>query len=161
MNYFINAMDSTYGEHRNDAFMPCFFTTRLLNLDSRKQDEVGFKYSCVKGDFSQRYGTRCPLSFDKLLFVLNQGSHWVSAAIFPKLEIIEVFDSMSRQSSSSNYESLSKALLCWLVLEHQDCQCGRGVVIPENFSLFCQRANQAQQENSFDCGVFSFLTLFR
>jgi len=124
-------------------FFKSFFITKILD------DGRGYRYANVKR-WSKKVPGKDIFNLDRIFFPVNVGGmHWTVAVAFMQEKRIQFFDSMC----GSGIEYL-EALFRYIKDEHK---AKKGSPLPDEdeWELVECRPDTPQQENGFDCGVFT------
>jgi sentrin-specific protease 1 len=117
-----------------------FFMTKLL-------ENGQYNYGQVKR-WSKKFDV---FALDRVFIPINlNNTHWVMAVVFVQKKEIHYYDSMS--GSGKRYLD---AMLKWLVDEAREKKGEQ--LDPEQWKLSDQEQNVPQQQNGYDCGVFSIM----
>jgi len=127
---------------KRSHFFKSFFITKLLD------EACGYRYQNVKR-WSKKVPGKDIFSLHNIIFPVNVGGvHWCCAVIYMEEHRIQFYDSMG--GSGMRYlEGLQK----YLKDEHLDKK--KSKLDMSDWTLVPSQASTPQQENSFDCGVFS------
>jgi sentrin-specific protease 1 len=117
-----------------------FFMTKLL-------ENGQYNYGQVKR-WSKKFDV---FALDRVFIPINlNNTHWVMAVVYVQKKEIHYYDSMS--GSGKRYLD---AMLQWLVDEARE---KKGELLdPEQWKLSDREQNVPQQQNGYDCGVFSIM----
>jgi len=128
---------------RRSHFFKSFFITKLLD------EAGGYRYQNVKR-WSKKIPGKDIFALDKIIYPVNMsGVHWTCVVIFMKLKRIQFFDSMG-----SSGRSYLQGLLQYLEDEHKDKK--KSQLDTSDWELVpCDSDSCPQQNNGFDCGVFT------
>ena len=124
-------------------FFKSFFITKILD------DGRGYRYANVKR-WSKKVPGKDIFNLDRIFFPVNVGGmHWTVAVAFMQEKRIQFFDSMC----GSGIEYL-EALFRYIKDEHK---AKKGSPLPDEdeWELVECSPDTPQQENGFDCGVFT------
>jgi len=122
-------------------FFKSYFITKLLG-------EGGYCYASVKR-WSRNVHGRNIFLLDKIICPINCGGvHWACAVIFIQKKRIQFYDSLL--GSGMVY---MESLMDYLKDEHMDKL--KTTMDTSNWKLVDCQPNTPQQENGFDCGVFT------
>jgi len=124
-------------------FFKSFFITKLL------EEGNGYKYSNVKR-WSKKVPGKDIFALSKILFPVNIGNmHWATACIFMQEKTIRFYDSMGGHGTA-----YLEGLLQYLKDEWRDKKkCSRDDW--DEWQLVGYTDDIPQQQNGFDCGVFT------
>ena len=136
-------MSSNSGEKkRRSHFFKSFFVTKLLD------DSGGYRYQNVKR-WSKKVPGKDIFALDKIVCPVNMnGVHWTCAVIFIQDKRIQFFDSLGSQG-----RSYLQGLLQYLEDEHMDKK--KVPLDTTDWELVPCDCSCPQQQNGFDCGVFT------
>jgi sentrin-specific protease 1 len=130
-------------------FMSTFFFSCLYNLQFGKYDYLyGRKQYPANIDI---------FAFEKVFVPINIGNfHWILAVIYMECQAIYLFDSMS---SSTHSKRILNALLQFLchekIFRKKTSLAESDASINANWTLVDSMTRCPQQDNSYDCGVFT------
>jgi len=132
----------TGARERRSHYFKSFFITKLL-------DENGYNYRSVKR-WSKKVVGKDIFNLDKVMVPVNiSGMHWCLVVIFVQEKRIQFYDSMG--GGGTRYLD---GLMKYLKDEHMDKKKTPLEGADEWKLVVCQ-PDTPQQENGFDCGVFT------
>lgn len=128
---------------KSSHFFNSFFISKLLQIDGKEE----YDYKGVRR-WSKKFDT---FALDKVFAPVNiSNSHWAMLIIYVQKKEIHYNDSMS--GSGSRYLNAARR---WVVDEAKD---KKGVDLdPSEWKLVSSSRHVPQQENGYDCGVFSII----
>jgi sentrin-specific protease 1 len=130
----------TYFGRDHSYFFNSFFITKLLICDD------DYKYANVK-----RWSKKIDIfEMDKIYFPINiNNDHWAMAVVYMKEKRICYYDSISKDGSK-----YVNGLMRWI---QDEGTYKKGIVVDPSKWRFFNSEPTPQQENGFDCGVFSIM----
>ena len=132
----------------------------MTNVMPPERDSMGYDYFQVRNHFGKALGGKCPLEYDVLPFLWNvTKTHWCVVAVFPKLRMIEIFDSANpdnlKQTTKTHLDRLYRWIYDEVFYNHQD---DLDNFLDENgnspWTVHFGRSI-AQQDNTVDCGIYA------
>lgn len=139
-----DALAEKYPKHRRSHYFNSFFMNKLLLVDGKEE----YDYKGVRR-WSKKFDT---FAMDKVFVPINiSNSHWTMLIIYVQRKEIHYNDSMS--GSGKRYLLAARQ---WVIDEGKD---KKGLELdPSEWKLVSGNRAVPQQENGFDCGVFSIMS---
>ncbi|CAJ1958345.1 unnamed protein product, partial [Cylindrotheca closterium] len=139
------------------CFLDSNFYTRLMNngIRARRSPTYNrYNYELVESWVSGRFDAGVIFNHTKIIIPINQDdSHWICAVISLKEKNIQVYDSIRGKRAGPQ---IIQNLMRYLDDEHSSLHV-TGLPNKEAWQSICTNADTPQQQNGYDCGVFTCL----